>query len=395
MAKDFYDVLGVSKTASLDEIKRAYRKLATQLHPDRNPGKADIEARFKEVNRANQVLSDTKQRALYDEFGEEGLREGFDPEQVRAFRRYREQAGRGGGMPADFFGGGGGAGEFVDLNDLMGNVFGRRGSPFGGARAGPRRGADLESAITIDFASAVRGATLRMQPRGPEQEPVTVRIPPGVEDDGRVRIPGQGAPGSAGGPPGDLILTVHVTPHASFRREGDDLHLDLPVTPGEAFRGAKVKVPTAEGAVLVKLPPRSQSGQAVRVKGKGVSRKNRPPGDLYVHLLVQLPTEDGAEGAIEQLDKMIQGDVREGITLLERSRGCAWHGRPLRSFGCGLHEGLAGARVCTARMNAARRIHSVQLTVCFSRLTAARNFGAGQLMLQLSSRQPRVPFSQV
>jgi curved DNA-binding protein len=317
MAKDFYDVLGVSKTASVDEIKRAYRKLAAQLHPDRNPGKADVEARFKEVNRANQVLSDPKQRGLYDEFGEEGLREGFDPEQARAFKRYRAQAGGrggGGGIPADFFGGGAG-GEFVDLNDLMGNVFGRRGSPFGGARPGPRRGADLESSITIDFASAVRGATLRMQPRGPEDEPITVRIPPGAEDGGRVRIAGQGAPGAMGGPPGDLILTIHVTPHPRFRREGDDLHLDLPVTPGEAFRGEKVKVPTAEGAVLVKLPARSQSGQSVRVKGKGVSRKGKAPGDLYVRLLVQLPTEDGAEAAIEQLDKMIQGDVREGLAL--------------------------------------------------------------------------------
>jgi curved DNA-binding protein len=315
MAKDFYDVLGVSKTASLDEIKRTYRKLAAQLHPDRNPGKADVEARFKEVNRAYQVLSDAKQKALYDEFGEEGLREGFDPDQARAFRRYREQGGGrgGGGIPADIFGGGGG--EYVDLNDLMGNVFGRRGSPFGGGARGPRRGADLESAITIDFASAVRGTTLRMQPRGPEAEPITVRIPPGADDGGRVRIAGQGAPGSAGGPPGDLILTVHVTPHPRFRREGDDLHLDLPVTPGEAFRGAKVKVPTPEGAVLVKLPARSQSGQAVRVRGKGVGRKNKPPGDLYVHLLVQLPTEDGAEGPIDELDRLIRGDVREGIAL--------------------------------------------------------------------------------
>ena len=317
MARDFYDVLGVSKTASVDEIKRTYRKLAAQLHPDKNPGKADVEARFKEVNRANAVLSDPKQRALYDEFGEEGLREGFDPEQARAFRRYREQAGGrgGGGIPADFFGGGGGGGEFVDLNDLMGNVFGRRGSPFGGARGGPRRGADRESSITIDFASAVRGTTLRMQPRGPDVEPITVRIPPGAEDGGRVRIAGQGAPGSAGGPPGDLILTVRVTPHARFRREGDDLHLDLPVTPGEAFRGAKVKVPTAEGAVLVKLPARSQSGQVVRVRGKGIGRKNKPPGDLYVHLLVQLPTEDDAESAIDELDRLIRGDVREGIAL--------------------------------------------------------------------------------
>lgn len=307
MAKDLYAVLGVGKTAETEEIKKAYRKLATQLHPDKNPGKPDIEARFKEVNAAYQVLSDQKRRAIYDEFGEEGLREGFDVEQARAYKQYREQAGRGGGIPSDFFGNGGGGG--VDFGDLFGDLFrGRRGGP----GRGPRRGGDIESSVTIDFASAVRGSTVQLQRGG---EAVTVRIPPGAEDGTRVRIAGQGAPGSGGAPNGDLLLVIHVTPHAHFWREGEDLHLELPVTPGEAYEGAKVRVPTIDGSVTAKLPPRSQSGNTIRLKGKGVVMKGKPPGDLYAHLAVQLPTSDEAKELIAALERHMHGDVREGISL--------------------------------------------------------------------------------
>ena len=314
MAKDLYDVLGVSKTADVEEIKKTYRKLAGKLHPDKNPGKPEVEARFKEVNHAYQVLSDAKKRALYDEFGEEGLREGFDPEQTRAYKRYRDQmGGMGGGRVRsveDIFGGGGGGADFGDMfSDLFGRVRGQN-------VRGPRRGADLESTVTVDFASAVRGATLQLQPRGGAGEAVTVRIPPGAEEGSRVRIAGHGAPGVNGGPPGDLLLVIHVTPHPHFRREGDDLHLDLPVTAREAFHGEKVRVPTIEGAVTAKLPPRSQSGQTIRLKGKGVARKGRTPGDLYVHLLIQIPTDDSARDAIDELEKHMHGDVRAGIQLL-------------------------------------------------------------------------------
>ena len=322
MANDFYATLGVSKTADAAEIKRSYRKLAGKLHPDKHPDEPNVEARFKEVNQAYQVLSDPKKRALYDEFGEEALREGFDPDQARASRRYRGSgagpsgnAGSGGGdwqgsVPSDFFSSLGGS---VDLQDLFGDLLPgqRRG-------AAPRRtgkGSDLESSITIDFASAVRGTTLRLQPRGGPSEPVTVRIPPGAEEGSRLRVPGQGAPGSHGGAAGDLVLTIHVTPHAHFRREGDDLHLDLPVTPGEAYGGAKVNVPTAGGAVLMKLPARSQSGHVVRVKGKGVARRNKPPGDLYVHLQVQLPVNDEAAEAIAALEQHLTADVRQDVRL--------------------------------------------------------------------------------
>jgi curved DNA-binding protein len=312
MAKDLYGVLGVGKTADAEEIKKAYRKLAAKLHPDKNPGNTEIESRFKEVNQAYGVLSDPAKRALFDEFGEEGLREGFDVDNARAYKRHREQyAGRGGagGIPPDFFGGGGGAD--VDMGDMFSDLFGGR---RGGQRA-PRRGADLESNVTLDFGSAVRGATLELQPRGAGGEPVKVRVPAGAEEGSRVRIAGQGAPGPGGGPPGDLLLNIHVTPHAHFWREGDDLHLNLPITPLEAYEGAKVRVPTMDGSVVAKLPPRAQSGQKIRLKGKGVARKGKPAGDQYVHLQTQLPTSDEAEAAVRELEKHMQGDVREGIAF--------------------------------------------------------------------------------
>jgi curved DNA-binding protein len=317
MADDLYAVLGVPKDATADTLKKAYRKLAGQLHPDKNPGNDSAEARFKKVNHAYEVLGDAKKRKLYDEFGEEGLREGFDAERVRTYRSWAGSQPQGGNAgrrydaqsvdPEDIFGGG--AGGFGDLfGDLVGRARRSR---------GPVKGPDLESEITIDFASAVRGATLELQPQGQAKKAVTVRIPAGATEGSRVRIPGQGAPSSNGGARGDLVLTVHVTPHAHFRREGDDLHLDLPITIAEAYYGAKVPVPTAEAAVTMKVPAGAQSGQTVRLRGKGVTRKGRTPGDLYVHFLVQIPKERGAE-----LDKVIdqiavsQGeDPRSGIEL--------------------------------------------------------------------------------
>jgi curved DNA-binding protein len=317
MATDLYGVLGVGKTADTEEIKKAYRKLASKLHPDKNPGKPEIEARFKDVNRAYGVLSDPKKRALYDEFGDDGLREGFDAEQARAYKRYREQVGGrgggGGGIPSDFFGNGGV--NVGDFGDLFSDLFGRARAGGGGAARAPRRGGDLESSITIDFASAVRGATLHLAARGGAAEPITVRIPPGAEEGSRVRVAGHGAPGSVGGPAGDLLLEIHVTPHPHFWREENDLHVRLPVTPLEAFEGAKVRVPTVDGSVTAKLPPRSQSGTKIRLKGKGVAKKNAAPGDLYVHLQVMIPTSDEAEKAIRELEKHITTDPREGITL--------------------------------------------------------------------------------
>src|SRR5579884_56306 len=222
MADDLYAVLGVPKNADADTIKKAYRKLAGQLHPDKNPGNKGAEARFKQVNRAYDVLGDAKKRKLYDEFGEEGLREGFDPDRVRAYHEWASRQRRGGGARGGI---GSDGGATFDVDDMLGGMGGGAGfgdlfgDLIGRARRarGPVRGPDLESEITIDFASALRGATLELRPEGPASAPVTVRIPAGADDGNRVRIAGQGAPSGNGGQRGDLILTIHVKPHPYYR----------------------------------------------------------------------------------------------------------------------------------------------------------------------------------
>lgn len=309
MAQDLYGVLGVSRTADADAIKKAYRKLAKDLHPDKNPGNTQAETRFKAVNRAFNVLSDPKKRALYDEFGEEGLREGFDPERVRAYQRWSQQGGGRGGASGvnveDLFGGGG-AGGF----DFLGDLFGR-----GGRRRAPVKGEDHEQSLTIDFMSAVRGTSLEL--RQSDGGSVTVRIPAGAHDGSRVRIAGHGSPSPYGGPPGDLVLTLHVEPHPLLRREANDLHLDVPITLHEAYFGAKIQVPTLDGPVTMKVPPRTQSGAVLRLRGKGVARKNKEPGDLYVHFVIHVPTTESPDLAklMEQAAKFQTDDPRKSLAL--------------------------------------------------------------------------------
>lgn len=313
MARDLYSVLGTPKGASADDIKKAYRKLAAKLHPDKNPGDAGAEAKFKEVNHAYDVLGDATKRALYDEFGEDALREGFDAERARQYKSWSQSGGRGAGGAVDLeelFGGRGG-----NVGDLFGDLFAQRGGG-GPRRRGPMRGGDLESEITIDFAVAVRGGTLSIRV-GADETPLQVRIPPGADEGSRVRIAGRGAAGVNGGPAGDLLLVVHVRPHPSFKREGADLHLDLPITVAEAYRGAKVRVPTPDGSVVMKVPAHAQSGQTARLRGKGVPRKSGEPGDLYVRFLVQVPTEatEEVDAAIAVLEGAFRADPRAGLEL--------------------------------------------------------------------------------
>ena len=326
MADDLYSVLGVAKSAEADAIKKAYRKLAGKLHPDKNPGNKKAEETFKKVNHAYDVLGDAKKRKLYDEFGEEGLREGFDAERVRNYRDWSSRQSRGGGgrgAPGGFPGGG----QTVDLQDLFGGAGGGQAGGFGDLfgdmmnrsrrQRGPVKGSDLESEVTIEFTSALRGATLELHPQGEASSPVTVRIPAGADEGSRVRIPGQGAASPNGGAKGDLVLTIHVTPHPHFRREGDDLHLNLPLTVGEAYHGARIPVPTVDGSVTLKVPAHTQSGGVLRLRGKGVGKKGRPAGDLYVHFLVQVPTDASPEVAalVDELAKHQPGDPRADIRL--------------------------------------------------------------------------------
>lgn len=313
MATDLYKDLGVSKGASADEIKKAYKKLAGQLHPDRNPGDQKTEARFKAVNRAYQVLHDADKRRLYDEFGEESLREGFNAAATRAYHNAAQAAGarraRGGGINFEDLAGAAGGGGFSDmLGDLFGG--GARSSRRGGAAA---KGADVTSEVSIDFVSAIRGAELRLRVQDGGEE-VTVRVPPGAGEGDKVRVAGHGAPSMMGGAAGDLVITVRVNPHPFFERDGLDLYLNLPITVGEAHRGAKVRVPTPDGPVTLSVPRHAQSGQEARLKGKGVKRAGKQ-GDLYVRFLVKLPAQDSTEieQAVTTLEAAMSGDVRGGI----------------------------------------------------------------------------------
>ena len=318
--KDLYSVLGVPRSADEKEIKRAFRKLTQQLHPDKNPGDKKAEEKFKEVSGAYEVLSDADRRKNYDEFGDMSLTQGFDAERARAY----QQATRGGGGgrrragPGGFGGGGFDAdGHFnfqnfgdargVSFDDLLSQLFGggRVVDPAGGR--GPRRpvstrGHDIEGEITIEFSQMLRGAVipLRIESEGGGSRTLDVKVPAGIGDGGKLRLRGQGGPGD---PPGDILLTVKVAPHPRLKRDGNNLQMSLPITALEAVRGGPVDVPTPAGPVTLKLKPGSQNGQTLRLKGKGIAPPNGEAGDLLVTLDVRLPTGSDAElvAALERL----------------------------------------------------------------------------------------------
>ncbi len=289
--KDLYAILGVARGASDDEIRKAYRKLARKYHPDVNPNDPKAEDRFKEVAFAYDVLSDEEKRARYDEFGTQGLAEGFDPDRARAYARWSQQA-RQSPFHETFT-------SDVDLDDLLSGFFGPGGAR---RRRGSGRGRDAEGHLAIDFLEAVRGGEVRFQMGG---KTLRVRIPPGAEEGSRVRVPGQGEPGAKGLPPGDLYLTLSVKPHPFFTRKGDDLWIDLPVTIPELVLGAEIDVPTPDDRVRMKIPPRSQSGRVLRVRGKGAGRRGSAGrGDLYVRVVAQLPEDP--DPRLEEIAKQLE-----------------------------------------------------------------------------------------
>jgi len=319
---DYYQRLGVSRGASADEIKKAYRKLARQYHPDHNAGDKAAEEKFKQVNEAFEVLSDASKRKLYDEFGDDAAKLGWDEKKAEQFRAYRNGAFRGapggfGGVPGGGFGGfnvdfGGDAGG-VDFESILGEMFGMGGRAQ--RRGGPRAGGDLEAELHVTLQDAVLGATRTLLVNGKRLE---VKIPAGVETGSRIRLAGQGAPGERGGPPGDLFVDLTVEPHPTVRRDGRDLYLDLPVTVKEALLGAEIRVPVFGGSGTVTVRPGTQSGTKLRLKGKGVpALKGGPPGDLYLVVQVKLPetADEATRKAVEALERHYARDVRADLKL--------------------------------------------------------------------------------
>ncbi len=362
MAKDYYEILGVSRDATQEEIKKAYRRLARKYHPDLNPGDKAAEEKFKEIQEAYEVLSDPKKRSEYDRYGTVGGRSYSPP-----------PGGDAGFEGFDFSG----FGDF-SFEDIFSDLFSRRGR----AEKGPRRGEDLTYTLTIPFEEAVKGGIITIkvkrmdrcphcegsgvepgsrpttcpncggtgrvqlsrgylkfatvcpvchgtgvlpgqkcrvcngEGRVYKEETIKVRIPPGVRDGGRLRIPGKGNVGPKGGPPGDLYIIVNVLPHPVFRRQGDDIYITLPVTYSEAALGASVEVPTLDGKARLKIPPGTKSGQKLRLRGKGVPRPNGTRGDMYVEVKIVPPdiTDVKVRELLRELSRYENPDkIRKGL----------------------------------------------------------------------------------
>lgn len=379
--KDFYKVLGVPKDAPQTDIKKAYRQLARELHPDHNPGNADSEERFKEVSEANAVLSDEKQRKEYDE-----MRSLMG---AGAFRRGARMGGQGGFDFDDLMsqargGGFGGGAPGGGLGDMFSSFFG------GNRRRGPAKGRDVETSVELDFGDSVAGITLPLKLRSPGvcetchgngakpgttpttcpacagagvrtvnqgafslSEPcrdcdgvgtivtekcpecrgtggvtktrtMTVRIPAGVRDGQKIRLAGRGEPGDRGGPSGDLYVLIKVRPHELFTREGDDILLSVPISLSEAALGTTLRVPTLDGPVTLRVPPGTPSGRILRVRGRGVSR-TKTPGDMLVTVDIDVPDKlsDAARTALEDYARSAppapRGKIERAVAASETS----------------------------------------------------------------------------
>ncbi len=370
--RDYYQILGVQRGASRDEIRKAYRKLARKHHPDINPGNKDAENKFKELSVAYDVLGDEKKRKLYDEFGEAGLAAGFDPEQARSYQQWQQQSARSGGA-------------YQFSPDDLGDLFGGLGGMFShSARAqnGRVHGQDIRASMDIDFLDAVRGfqtsltlerpitcetcrgagtqpgsapstcpechgsgtkavgqgplqfrqmcarcsgtgrlpgekcATCRGSGRLKRPDMIRVNIPPGADPAKQIRLRGKGEAGIRGGEAGDLYITPRIKPHPVLARSGRDLTMDLPITVGEAINGAEVEVPTPSGTIKVKVPAGAQSGQQLRIKGKGVAAHGQTAaGALFLRLMVRVPKENVERDVIDKIDQAYTENVRKDVRL--------------------------------------------------------------------------------
>jgi len=283
--QDYYSRLGLSKNATQDDIKKAYRRLARQYHPDLHTGpkKAEMEKKFKELSEAYEVLKNEETRKKYDRYGAKW-------KEAEAYEQARQQAGAQGmdeGWHTVYT-----EGETRDFSDLFENLFGRKGRAQGTSfRDFAIPGADLEAAVQLTLREVLTGTSRRLQIPDPSGtlHTLDVRIPKGIKDGERVRVKGKGGPGQHGGPPGDLYLRIHVPPHPVFHRTGSDLSIHLPIWPWEAALGTEVQIPTMSGPVRLKIPPGSQSRQKLRLKGKGLPTHSGSLGDQFVILDITVP----------------------------------------------------------------------------------------------------------
>jgi molecular chaperone DnaJ len=285
-SKDYYEVLGVKKNASDAELKKAYRELAKKYHPDKNKGNKDAETKFKEISEAYAVLSDKDKRAQYDRLGAEA----FGPGGANPFAGFdfSEFMGAAGGRRRGSRGS-----RTVDFTDIFGDLFGG-GTEF---RAEPQA---VEAEVTIDFRDAILGTTMSLGVNGDQ---IRVKIPEGIGEGQKIRVPRKDKPA--------LQLTVHVRPHPFFERRGNDIHIDLPVTVGEAIRGAEIEVPTLHGSVRMRVPAGTQTGRTMRLTGKGVKTKNKA-GDQYCRVQVHIPPTAPDE-AIESIESAYLENPRASL----------------------------------------------------------------------------------
>jgi curved DNA-binding protein len=312
--QDPYAVLGVDKSASQDEIRRAYKKLARKYHPDVNPGDSAAEEKFKDVSAAYEMLETEEKRKLFDEFGAQAASPGFDPEQARAYQTWQRGRSATGQGPWST------TAEEVefDLGDILGNMFGGGGRRARGFRPEdfrmPRKGSDVTTELRIPFVDAVRGVERDFSMTLPGGKPVRtkVRVPPAVKDGQKLRLRERGAEGTDGGPPGDLFITIRVDPHPHFQRDGADIHVRVPVTVKEALLGGSISVPTLEQPVKLKVPPKTQSGTKMRLRGKGGPQASGGRGDLFVELMVRVP-EGGDPKALTEAAEALQAGYTEPV----------------------------------------------------------------------------------
>ncbi len=325
MAEDYYKTLEIERNASQDEIQKAYRALARKYHPDMNPDDKTAKTKFQQVQAAYDVLNDPGKREMYDRYGS-----AF--ESVGAGGGAAPRGGQGWytqGAPgyeeidlSQFFGerfGEGEAGSSGGFADLFGGF--RKSAQSGGKKrrgsAAAERGADVQSEIEIPFQTSIQGGKVEVgvQRSDGKVDHIEVKIPAGVNDNAKIRLRGQGSPGSGKAPAGDLLLTIRVAPHPFFQRRGNDLIVRVPVTLNEAVAGAKVDVPTPSGTISLRVPPRTSSGAKLRIRGHGVKPKTGTPGDLYAEVQITLPAEidEATAAAISKLDEQHPSNPRRDL----------------------------------------------------------------------------------